>query len=334
MTNAAIPSAAPSRPRARQWSLGARARYILWRIGILVLSLWILVTGTFLLIRLIPGDPVRAMLGPHVAPELVEAKRHELGLDQPVLTQYWHFLQGLATGDLGDSMTLRTPVFEVLMSRLPVTLLLATASIIVILTTSIVLGFLVAVRTYHHPGSRFETAFIGGTSLIHTIPEFVMGVLLVYIFSVTLHWLPVAGLSSNLGYVLPIVALSLGHLAGFSRIVRVEALRVLAEDYVTTARSKRLPARIIYFRHCLPNIVAAVLTIGGLALSGLLSGTVVVENVFALPGLGTTVVDAISANDFVLIQGTVLVLGTFVLLINFTIDLLINRFNPRSGVAK
>jgi peptide/nickel transport system permease protein len=156
----------------------------------------------------------------------------------------------------------------------------------------------------------------------------------VYIFAVSLNWFPVAGQSGVSSYVLPVSALCLGSIAALARIVRVETLKVLGEDYMRTARSKRLPARIVYLRHCLPNMLTATLTLAGLLLGGLIGGTVLVENVFAWPGLGTIVTQSVSQQDYALAQAIILLLGTAVLLVNFVVDLLLGTLDRRSTIRE
>jgi peptide/nickel transport system permease protein len=164
------------------------------------------------------------------------------------------------------------------------------------------------------------------------MPEFLLGVGLVYVFAVRLKWLPVAGQSGAASYVLPVSALCLGSIAALARIVRVEMLKVLGEDYMRTARSKRLPARIEYLRHCLPNMLTATLTIGGLLLGGLIGGTVLVENVFAWPGLGTIVAQSVVQQDYSLAQAIILLLGAAVLIVNFVVDLILGTLDRRSTI--
>ncbi|WP_353114473.1 ABC transporter permease [Microbacterium sp.] len=319
---------------ARALSRGAAlARYAGRRLLSFVVSLWVLATAAFLLIRLIPGDPVRTALGEHASPEAIAAGRAELGLDLPLWKQYGRFIVELFRGDLGQSSTLRLPVLDVIVQRAPMTLLLTCTSIVVVFAVALAIGFLVAALTEGGQRPRVEIVFAAITGFIHSIPEFVLGVVLVFAFAVSMKLLPVAGAASPASLILPIAALCIGGIAGLSRVVRVETLRVLDQDYMKTARAKRLWTPVIYLRHALPNVLTAALSIAGLQFSGMLSGTVVIENVFALPGLGTAIVNSILMNDYRLIQGLVLTLGAIVLTVNLAVDLVIARFNPEARLS-
>jgi peptide/nickel transport system permease protein len=297
-------------------------------------SLLVLTTLSFAMIHLIPGDPVRGALGPLAPQSVVNIRRAQLGLDQPILQQYWHYLRGLLTGNLGTSIVSNLPVSKIIGERLPNSAEIAGIAFVVIMLLSVPLGMVAAVLTRDGRGPRTELAFTTSTGLLATIPEFVLGVGLVYVFGVTLHVLPVAGKSGLSSYVLPITALSVGSIAALSRIVRAETLAVLGTDYIRTARSKRLPARVLYLRHVLPNMLTATLTLAGLLLSGLVGGTILVENVFAWPGIGTTVVDSVTSQDFALAQAIMVLLGATVLVINLAVDLILAVLDPRSTIRQ
>jgi peptide/nickel transport system permease protein len=319
---------------------GWRARhstqwFVVRRVGRLAVSLAVLLTLTFAMIHLIPGDPVRAALGPRAPQSLVDQRNHQLYLDRPLPQQYVHYVKGVATGDLGTSLVSNLPVSEIITDRLPSTVQLVSISFLVIMGLAVPLGVLGAVFTREgRRGRRLELVFTSGTSVAAMIPEFVMGVGLVYVFAVTLGWFPVAGRAGPESYVLPVAALSIGSIAMLARIVRVEMLRVLDEDYMRTARSKRLPARLVYVRHALPNMLTATLTIGGLLLAGLTGGTILVENVFAWPGLGTTVAQSVVQQDYSLAQAVLLLLGVAVLVINLFVDLALAVLDPRSTIKE
>ncbi|PZS28018.1 MAG: ABC transporter permease [Pseudonocardiales bacterium] len=303
--------------------------------GRLVISLAVLVTLTFAMIHLIPGDPVRAALGPRAPQSVVDVRKHQLYLDRPLPQQYAHYVKGVVTGDLGTSIVSNLPVSQVIGDRLPNTAQLVGISFLVIMAVAVPFGVLGAVVTREGRLARSsELVFVSGTSVLAMIPEFVLGVALVYVFAVTLGWLPVAGRSGPESFVLPVAALSIGSIAALARIVRVEMLRVLDEDYMRTARSKRLPARLIYIRHALPNMLTATLTIGGLVLAGLTGGTILVETVFAWPGLGTTVVQSVVQEDYSLAQAVLLLLGFAVLIINLVVDLTLGLLDPRSTIKE
>jgi peptide/nickel transport system permease protein len=309
-------------------------RFGVRRLGRLLVSLWVLVTASFLMIHLIPGDAVRAALGPTAPAALVAAKREEMGLDDPILVQYWHYLQNLLSGDLGTSMVSQLPVSDVVSQRLPATLGLALLAFLVAVAVAVPLGVTMGVLTRRGHGRRTELGFTTGSVVLGTIPDFLVGVGLVYVFGVSLGWLPVAGNDTPSAYVLPVLALAIGPAAILSRIIRVEMVAVLEADFVRTARAKRLPARTIYLRHALPNALTAALTLGGLILSALVAGTVLVENVFAWPGLGSTIVSSILNKDYQVVQAIVLVYGAGVLLVNTIVDVALALLDPRSMIRE
>jgi peptide/nickel transport system permease protein len=300
----------------------------------LVTSLWVLLTASFLMIHLMPGDPVRAALGMTAPEELVADRRQALGLDEPVWQQYWHYLEGVLTGDLGTSMVSGLPVSQVIADRLPATALLAVLAFAVAVALAVPVGVMTSVLTRGGRRPRGELAFTSTTVVLGAIPEFLLAVGLVYVFATSLGWFPVAGRDGAPSLVLPVLALSLGPAAVLARIVRVEMLAVLDADFIRTARAKRLPVRLVYFRHALPNALTATLTLGGLMLGAMVAGTVLVENVFAWPGLGSTIVSSILAKDYPAVQGVVLVYGAGVLLVNLAVDTALAVLDPRSTLRE
>lgn len=309
-------------------------RFGVRRLGRLLVSLWVLVTASFLMIHLIPGDAVRAALGPTAPASLVAAKREEMGLDDPILAQYWHYLQHLVTGDLGTSIVSQLPVSDVVAQRLPATLQLALLAFLTAVAVAVPLGVAMGVLTRRGHGRRTELAFTTTSVVLGTVPDFLVGVGLVYVFGVSLGWLPVAGNDTPAAYVLPVLSLTIGPAAILSRIIRVEMAAVLEADFVRTARAKRLPARTIYLRHALPNALTASLTLGGLLLSTMVAGTVLVESVFAWPGLGSTIVSSILNKDYQVVQAIVLVYGAGVLLVNTVVDVALALLDPRSMIRE
>ena len=304
------------------------------RAGRLVASVWVLITASFLIIHLIPGDPVRAALGPTAPAALVHAQRAALGLNDPLWRQYAHYLRGVFTGNLGTSIALQQPVSQVIDDRLPATIELAALAFLIAIAIAVPLGVLTGVLTRGGRARRTELAFTSTSVVLGAIPDFMLGVVLVYVFGVHLSWLPVAGRSGADSYILPVLSLAIGPAAILSRILRVEMVRVLQADYIRTARAKRLPPPAIYLRHALPNALTAVLTIGGLLLSALVAGTVLVENVFAWPGLGSEIVQSILAKDYPLVQGIVLVYGAGVLAVNLAVDVTLALLDPRSTIRE
>ncbi len=312
----------------------AWVRFAVRRLGRLLVSVWVLITAAFLMIHLIPGDPVRAALGATAPLELVNARRQLLGLNDPLWLQYVHYLRDLFHGRIGTSMISGLPVSQVISDRYPATLELALYAFLLAIAVAIPLGLTMAVLTRGGRRRRAELAFTSTSVVVAAIPEFLIGAALVYVFAVSLGWAPVAGRSTPGSYVLPVVSLAIGPAAVLARIVRVETLGVLQADYIRTARAKRLPERLLYLRHALPNSLTATITVAGLLLSGMVAGTVLVENVFAWPGLGSTIVGSILSKDYPVVQGVVLVYGLGVLLVNLAVDVALALLDPRSTIRE
>lgn len=304
------------------------------RLARFVVSLFLLVSGAWAIIHAVPGNPVRAALGLTAPESLVRREQRALGLDKPLLTQYWQFVHGVVTGHLGTSLTYRLPVSQVIGARLPATAEIAGLAFVVVVVFSVPLGMLAGAVTREDRHPRTEMAFSGVTGVVASIPQFLLAVGLVAAFAVSFHLLPVAGRSGPSSYVLPVVSLAAGPAMLLARVVRVETIRVLQEDYIRTARAKRLPARLLYARHALPNLLTSALTVAGLVLAGLIAGTVLVENVFAWPGMGTALVQSIVQKDYPLVQGFALVYGAAVLVINLVVDVLIAVIDPRSTIRE
>lgn len=310
------------------------ASYLLRRSGYFIVSLFVLVTISFLLVQLIPGDPARMSLGETATPEAVEARRAELGLDRPLILQYLGFWGGLFTGNLGESISSRMPVIDVIMQRAPATLEIAFAAVAIALVVAVCLGLAFGALTRGGRRRGVEVGFTSVSAVLAVIPEFLAGILLVYLFSVTLDLLPVAGRGDVATYILPVTALALGPAASLTRIVRAETLTVLQQDYVRTARSRRMPAVRRYGKHVLPNLLTSTLTISGLLLGSMIAGTVLVENIFAWPGLGGVIVQSIQGKDYPLVQGIIIFYGAVVLLINLVIDVALILLDPRTALDK
>jgi peptide/nickel transport system permease protein len=309
-------------------------RFGLRRALTLAVSLWVLATATFLVTKLVPGDPSRVGLGLSASPQEVEARRAQLNLDEPFATQYVRYVGGALRGDFGDSFTAQRPVSDIIRERFPATLKLALAAFFVALLIGVPLGVLVAILTRggRHPAAAESFSF--GTGALISVPDFLLATGLVALFGIGLSWLPVAGEEGLSSYILPVVSLAALPLAALARLARVEATRALDQDYMAVARSKRLPPRLLHFRHLLPNAVTATLTVGGLVLGGLIASTVIVENVFAWPGLGSSVTEAILDKDYPMVQGIVLILGSIALLANTVVDVVLGLLDPRSMIRE
>lgn len=329
---AADPAAAPRLPdrlASSPWM-----RFAARRLGRFVVSLFVLITASFLMIHLIPGDPVRGALGMTAPPELVERTREALGLNNPLHVQYLDYLRDLVTGQLGTSMVSKLPVSSVIAQRLPATLELAFLAFLVAVAVAVPLGVTMGVLTRRGRRRRTELGFTTASVVLGTVPDIIIGVVLVYVFAVNLDLVPVAGRAGPTSYILPVIALALAPAVILARIIRVEMVSVLEADFIRTARAKRLPSAVIYLGHALPNALTASLTTAGLLLSGLVAATVLVENVFAWPGLGGTIVSSILNKDYQLVQAIVLVYGSFVLIVNLAVDVILAILDPRSRIRQ
>ncbi|WP_338118017.1 ABC transporter permease [Streptomyces coryli] len=299
-------------------------------VGVLVT----LVVVTFLMIQLIPGDPARRVAGSDATPARIAEVRSELGLDQPLFVQFGDYVSGLLRGDLGTSFATSRPVADLLGDRLPFTAELALLAIVVVLLVAVPLGMAIAVACRAGRRRSLDTAFTSATALAGAVPEYVLGTLLILVFALGLGVLPSSGAATLSALLLPVIAVSVGPICTLARIVRRETASVLTQDFMRTARGRRLPALRLYARHALPNLLTSTLTLGGLILTGLLGGTVVVEYVFQWPGLGSAAVGAIVARDYPVMQGIVLLLGLLAAVLNLLVDVVLGLLDPRTLNAK
>jgi peptide/nickel transport system permease protein len=299
--------------------------FILLRLSSALLVTLGVVCLVFMLIHLIPGDPVDVMLGESARPADREALRVGLGLDQPLGVQLGRYLGGLLELDLGSSLQSKRPVSELLAQRIPATLELALAALALGLLLALPLGVLAAVRR----GGPWDWGAMGLASLGISIPNFWLGPLLVLLFSIGLGWTPVSGRESPASLVLPAVTLGTGFAALLARMVRSSLLEVLGEDYVRTARAKGLGEGRVLWRHALGNAWLPVLTLIGLQLGALLGGAVVTEVVFDWPGVGSLMIEAIQKRDYPLVQGCVLFVSLAYVLVNTLTDLAYGLVDPR-----
>lgn len=283
------------------------------------------VTVVFFLLHLIPGDPVEIMLGESAVPALKEELRSELHLDRPVLVQYGEFLAGLPRGDLGTSFRSREPVAREIARRFPATLLLASTSILVAVLVALPLGILSATR--RGTAVDYASGFAAMVSL--AIPNFLLGPLLVLVFSIQLGLLPVSGYGTARHLVLPALTLGTGMAALLTRMVRATLLEELQKEYVTAATARGLSRRAAVALHALRNALVPVATVLGLSFGAVLAGSVIAETIFAWPGIGRLLIQAIDARDYPLVQGCVLVIALCTVLVNLATDLLCARLDPR-----
>jgi peptide/nickel transport system permease protein len=333
MPNGAHAPSVVSAPRYPWLTLRANnlwVRFFLRRTFGLALVLATLVVAVFMMVHLIPGDPVTTALGVNAQPSIVARIRHENGFDRPLVAQFTLYVTRLLHGDLGHSFITDEPVSNIIRQRIGSSLQLASAALVLVLVLSIPLGLATGATTREGRHRRFELAFTSIASVLASIPDYLTGTVLAFLFAVQFRLLPVSGSGSLATLVLPALAISMGPTMSLARIVRLETLNVLAQDYIRTARSQRLPALLIYLRHALPNVLSAALTIGGVLFANIIGGTVIVENVFARPGLGTALTSAVIGREYVVVQGITLVLGLFVVVLNTCVDVTLAVLDPRS----
>ncbi|TYP90508.1 ABC transporter permease [Blastococcus xanthinilyticus] len=296
---------------------------------------------TYLLLSLLPGDPALLVLGGGAASaEAIAAVRADLGLDQPLPVRYLAWLGDAVQGDLGMSYITRQEVTGAILERLPVTLELMGVSLVLALVVAVPLGVFSAYRS----GGRFDRTVTGATFGLLALPNFIFALILIAAFSVGLGLFPATGwsrLSDGLGdnlraVFLPALALSVSNIAVFTRLLRTDMIATLQEDHVLLARAKGLPTSRILFRHALRPSSFSLLTVAGLQVGTLLSGTVIIETIFALPGVGRLLFDAINSRDLLMVQGVVLLLAVTFVVVNFVVDVLYTFLDPRirSGAAR
>ncbi len=279
----------------------------------------------FSIIRMLPGDPARALAGVQATPEFIEQTRVRYGLDQPLHIQYGRFMAGLVTGDLGTSTFSRRPVTTEIAERFPRTLTLATISLLIATILGVSAGIVSATKR----NSWFDNASMLVALVGVAAPVFWMALMLQLLFSVHLRWLPATGMGSVAHLILPSITLGMASAALMARITRSSMLDVLKQDFITTARSKGLAERIVVYKHALKNALIPVVTVLGLQFGILLGGAVLTETVFAWPGVGRLLVDAILRRDYPVVQGTVMLLAFLFVIINLTVDVIYAFLDPR-----
>ncbi len=300
-------------------------RVLLSRLAQLVPVLLGVVTIVFLLIHLVPGDPVEIMLGESAVPAQKEELRRELRLDRPLPVQYGEYLAGLLRGDLGTSMRSREPVAREILSRFPATLLLAVSSLAVALLVAAPLGIAAALR--QRKAVDHACGFLAMLGL--SMPNFWLGPLLILVFSIRLGLFPVGGYGTAGHLVLPALTLGTGMAAILMRMLRSSLLEEIRQDYVRAAQAKGLSRRGAVLRHALRNSLIPVLTVVGLQFGSLLAGSIITETIFSWPGIGRLTVQAIDARDYPLVQGCVLFIALCAVAVNLATDLLYSRVDPR-----
>ncbi len=308
--------------------------YLASRLAGVAVLLAILIIITFLIVHLVPGDPARNVLGINASAAQVAQVRKQLGLTQPLYSQFGHYLSHLFSGDLGTSYVTSQPVDTMIAQRLPVTGELAGLAVVLVLVVGFPLGIAIGSLQHRQRASWAGTVFTGLASLGGALPEYITGTVLILVVALGLGLLPVQGGTSLHQIILPVIAIGFAPAFVFARLVRNETATVLSQEYITTAVSKRLPTWRLYVSHVLPNVVTSTLTLGGLLLVALLGGTVVTENVFNIPGLGTEIVQAILQSDYPAVQGIILTLGALAIVITLAVDVVLGLIDPRTLVAK
>jgi peptide/nickel transport system permease protein len=307
--------------------------FLIRRLLSVIPVLLIVAVLVFLMLRLVPGDPAVVIAGDTATDEQVAAIRERMGLERPIVVQFGLWIGNVLRGDLGESFFFRKPVTELIAQRLEPTLALGAGALLLAVVVAVPLGVLAAFRQ----GSWIDRSVMAVSVLGFSLPIFVVGYLLVYVFAVELDWLPVQGysrISEGLGpflarLVLPCSALALAYIALIARITRTSVLEVLNEDYIRTARAKGLTEREVLVAHALRNAAVPILTIIGIGLSVLIGGAVVTESVFAIPGLGRLTVEAVLSRDFPVIQALILLFSTGYVLVNLLIDIGYAFLDPR-----
>lgn len=307
--------------------------YVLKRLAVGVVTLLVASVVVFSFMEILPGDPARIMLGMNATEDAIAALRQQMGLDQPLLARYLDWISGLAIGDFGRSYTYSVPVIDLIAERVIVSLPLALLALTLSTAIAIPVGLFAASRRGRWP----DLVTMGASQVGVAVPNFWFALLLVYVFAVWLRLVPAGGFPgwgagawpALKALILPAVALALPQAAILSRVTRSAMIEVLGEDYIRTACAKGLPRRIVLWRHALQNALIPVLTILGLQFAFLLAGTIIIENVFYLPGLGRLIFQAITQRDLIVVEGVIMLLVATVIVVNLVVDLSYAIVDPR-----
>jgi peptide/nickel transport system permease protein len=300
------------------------------RVGNVAITVLLVALLTFTLLHMLPGDPALVLLGDRATEETIGQLHHQMGLDQPIVVQFGRYLIGLVTLNLGDSLTMRIPVSTLLLQRLPVTLGLTCYALILALLIAVPLAFAAALRE----GGIVDTVIQVMSQIGLSMPVFYLGLILLITLAAGLGWFPVGGIGDNLlgnirALFLPALTLALSLSALLMRNLRAALVEVLQAEFVSFARAKGLPRRLLLTRHVLRNATVSTLTLLGIRISGLVGGAVITETVFAIPGLGRLMIDSIFARDYAVVQGTILIIAVLVSLVFLVTDALQAILDPR-----
>jgi peptide/nickel transport system permease protein len=297
------------------------AKRILWMIPLL-LGVTLIV---FLILHLTPGDPAALILGDAADQQTIDMLRHEMGLDRPLMVQYFDFLWKALHGDLGTSTHTRRPVIDELASRLPATMEIACMALLLAVIIGITVGIVSAVKRY----SAFDHAMMLTTLIFASMPSFWLGLILMLTFSVKLGWLPAVGRGGFSYLILPALTLAATPAALIARLTRSSMLDVVEEDYIRTAHAKGLSEEVIVWKHALKNAMIPIITVIGIQFGGMMGGSVVIESVFAWPGVGKLMVDSILTKNYPVVQGGLLLMAVIVSVINLIVDITYGLLDPR-----
>src|ERR1700757_512433 len=300
-------------------------RYLSLRVLYTLPVIWLVVSLVFLLIHLVPGDPVLQMLGEGAPAADVAALRQAYGLDAPLGTQYVNYWKGVVRGDLGPSLRFNQNVSHLIVQRYPYTIQLTIAALVVAVLLSIPAGVRSARRRNRWDDRTLSVVSLFGLSF----PNFALGPILILLFSIKLGWLPVSGSGAFANLGLPAITMGSALAAILTRMVRTSMLEELSQDYIRTARAKGVTETTVVYRHALRNAMVPVITVLGLQFGALLAGAIVTEKIFSWPGIGRLTVDAISNRDYYVVQGCILAIGLTYVLVNFLTDFVYSVLNPR-----
>lgn len=279
----------------------------------------------FGLLELSPGDPAQVILGQRATPESIAALREQMGLNDPFLVRYVRYIAGVLTGDFGTSYRTKLPVLQEILTRLPVTLIIATGSMVMMVLLALPIGILSAVKQY----SIMDNVTLAGALLLSSMPSFWLGILLILVFALKLGWLPAKGGGSFAGYLMPWFALAASYMATLVRLTRSNMLEVIRADYIKMARAKGASEKQVIIRHCLRNACLPIVTIIGMNFAKLIGGTMIIESVFALSGLGTLAVTAVTQLDIPMVMAEVLFVSFIIGMMNLLVDILYVYIDPR-----
>lgn len=309
------------------------SKYILQRLGQAAVVLLIVTIMVFLIMHMLPGDPVQIYLGESATPEQIEYYNREFGLDQPLHIQYIKWIGGLFKGEMGTSITFKKDVSELLFKRVMTTLSVTVPAFIV----SILFGITLGVAAATHRGKKIDSIISVFANIGIAMPAFWVAMVLVWVFALKLKLLPVQGYTPFSEdavlhikkLIMPVIVLSLGHITGLSRQTRSAMLEVVSQDYIRTARSKGLKEGVVIYGHALRNALIPIITLLGMSIGALIGGTVIVENLFVIPGVGSLMMTSIINKDYMVVQNVVLTVSIFVLLCNLVVDILYGIIDPR-----